>query len=107
MPRRPQTRRPESLPEAAPRQVEVKISGMSLDGEGLARTDDGAEVRVPFTLPGERVRVELERRGAARLVRVLAPSPHRVEAPCPFFGPCGGCTWQHVAYPEQLRLKHG
>jgi len=69
---------------------------------------------IPFTIPGERVRVELGRsRGRANLVEVLEPSPHRVLARCPHFGanadprvgPCGGCTWQHIAYPEQLRLK--
>ncbi len=79
---------------------------------------------MPFTIPGERVRIEMvadrspraESRGkgprrieqdtqAAVLVEILRASPHRVEAPCPHFGPCGGCTWQHIAYPEQLRLK--
>jgi 23S rRNA (uracil1939-C5)-methyltransferase len=80
-------------------------------------------VAVPFTIPGERVRIEIHRRpvkgrpasediAVAVLASVLRPSPHRVEAPCPHFGPpkrgeggCGGCTWQHIAYPEQLRLK--
>jgi 23S rRNA (uracil1939-C5)-methyltransferase len=83
-------------------------------------------VAVPFTIPGERVRIELvaDRKGprrieqgteAAALIEILRASRHRVEAPCPHFGPgspkrreggpCGGCTWQHIAYPEQLRLK--
>ena len=82
-------------------------------------------VAVPFTIPGERVRIQMRRpvkgrpteraRAAssrepngvefATLVSVLRASPHRVAAPCPHFGPCGGCTWQHIAYPEQLRLK--
>jgi 23S rRNA (uracil1939-C5)-methyltransferase len=74
---------------------------------------------VPFTIPGERVRIALrESRGprsepsSATLLEVLRPSPHRVTPKCPHFGPgrdpdrgCGGCSWQHIAYPEQLRLK--
>jgi 23S rRNA (uracil1939-C5)-methyltransferase len=50
---------------------------------------------------------------SADLVEILEASPHRVVARCPHFGPnadprvgpCGGCAWQHIAYPEQLRLK--
>lgn len=107
MSRRP---KPKHLPRArsAPvveRRAVVTVTGMSLEGDGLARTDAGEEVRVPFTLPGERVEVTLGRGGSARVERVLAPSPQRVAAPCPFFGPCGGCTWQHIGYAEQLRLK--
>ena len=51
---------------------------------------------------------------AGILEEVLEASPHRVEPRCPHFGPsaastrgCGGCTLQHIAYPEQLRLKSG
>jgi 23S rRNA (uracil1939-C5)-methyltransferase len=74
---------------------------------------------VPFTIPGERVRVDAAPRPRAdgvlpaRLVEILRPSPHRVAPGCRHFGPdqpaatvpCGGCAWQHIAYPEQLRLK--
>jgi 23S rRNA (uracil1939-C5)-methyltransferase len=66
---------------------------------------------VPYTLPGERVRVEVveehKRWARARLVEVLTPSPHRVEPPCPYFGPgrCGGCQYQHIDYEAQLLFK--
>lgn len=36
---------------------------------------------------------------------LVVPPVHRVEPRCAHFGPCGGCTWQHVEYAEQLRLK--
>src|SRR5262249_32850648 len=66
---------------------------------------------VAGAIPGEEVEVEVEsagrKHGRARLLSVLSPSPHRVAPPCPYFGPCGGCAWQHIAYPEQLRLKEG
>ncbi|MGE0393024.1 MAG: 23S rRNA (uracil(1939)-C(5))-methyltransferase RlmD [Vicinamibacterales bacterium] len=95
--------------------VEIDISAVGPDGDGkgwLGRT----RITVPFTIPGERVRV---RAGRARdgevagdLLDVLTPSADRVVARCRHFGPasaapCGGCTWQHIAYPRQLALKRG
>lgn len=69
----------------------------------------GWVVMVPFTLPGERVRARIYRNhknySEADLVEVLVRSPHRVAPPCPLFGRCGGCQYQHLAYAEQLRWK--
>ncbi len=86
----------------------VVIAAVDLDGDGVGELD-GRSVRVPFTLPGERVEIRLRAEDGGGwigdLVRVLSPSPHRVAPRCRHFGPCGGCAWQHIAYPEQLRLK--
>jgi 23S rRNA (uracil1939-C5)-methyltransferase len=75
----------------------------------LARLDDGTSLFVDGALPGERVEVELQHRKGrvwfARTVAVIDPSSHRVEAPCPYYGECGGCQLQHVAYAHQLELK--
>ena len=75
-------------------------------GNGLAHTDRGGAVLVPFTLPGETVEASNPNASnEAQLLCVLTPSPERVPPPCPHFGSCGGCHYQMANYPEQLRLK--
>jgi len=95
--------------------ADVDIESIALNGDGVARVGH-TPLHVPFTIPGERVRVSVGAIHAgvrsAALVEVLHASPHRVEPGCRHFGPqaeggrtCGSCSWQHIAYPEQLRLK--
>jgi tRNA/tmRNA/rRNA uracil-C5-methylase (TrmA/RlmC/RlmD family) len=71
---------------------------------------DDFVVFVPFVLVGETVAAEItevkKNFARAKLLRVENPSPERVEPECRYFGACGGCQYQHVAYPAQLRLKH-
>jgi 23S rRNA (uracil1939-C5)-methyltransferase len=82
-------------------------------GDGLARVaEDGKPSRVvltPYVLPGERVRVEQEQEKPglvrARTLEVLDPAPARVPPPCPYFGRCGGCHYQHASYEAQLAQK--
>jgi 23S rRNA (uracil1939-C5)-methyltransferase len=77
-------------------------------GDGLARLD-GRVVFAPFVLPGERIlaRAEQEKPGMvrARMVEVLEAAPDRVAAPCPAYGRCGGCHYQHAPYEFQLAAK--
>jgi len=86
----------------------LHIEKLVYGGEGLSRLD-GEVVFTPFVLPGETV--EAERTEArkhvqrARLLSVEEPSPDRVEPPCPVFGRCGGCQYQHAFYDAQLRFK--
>jgi 23S rRNA (uracil1939-C5)-methyltransferase len=86
----------------------LDIDSVNVAGDGVAR-HRGQTLTVPFTIPGERVRVALGPRrndvAATSLIDIVRPSPHRVSPRCAHFGECGGCTWQHIAYPEQLRLK--
>jgi 23S rRNA (uracil1939-C5)-methyltransferase len=88
--------------------LQLHIEKLVYGGEGLSRLD-GEVVFTPFVLPGETV--EAERTEArkhvqrARLLRLEQPSPDRVEPPCPVFGRCGGCQYQHAAYDAQLRFK--
>ncbi len=92
--------------------LEVSVERITNGPEALAHLADGRVVLIEGALPGERVEVELveQRRdyARARLGRILSPpgpSPARRPAPCPVAGECGGCSWQHVAYPEQLAFK--
>jgi 23S rRNA (uracil1939-C5)-methyltransferase len=95
----------------APRELELAIDSLAAGGDAVGRGEDGRVVFVPGAAPGERVRVRLieEHRQFARgaLVEVVAASPDRVEPPCPLFRErtCGGCVWQHVAYPVQAAAK--
>jgi 23S rRNA (uracil1939-C5)-methyltransferase len=41
----------------------------------------------------------------ARLLKVISPSPDRVQPPCPYFTVCGGCVYQHLRYERQLEVK--
>ena len=88
--------------------VQLEISDIAFGGEGVGRIEEFV-VFVPFVLVGERVEAELtevkKSFARARLRRVLAASPLRVEPACAHFAACGGCQYQHVAYPEQLRMK--
>src|SRR5580658_7296429 len=89
--------------------VRLTIDDIAFGGEGVGRVNDFV-VFVPFVAPGEAVEAELievkKRFGRARLLQVLQPSPERVRAACRYFGECGGCQYQHLAYPAQLRIKH-
>lgn len=89
------------------------LGRVALDSGGATPTSsprsEGWVVMVPFTLPGERVRARVYRNhrnySEADLLDILVPSPDRVAAPCPLFGRCGGCQYQHLAYPRQLVWK--
>ncbi len=89
--------------------VTLILHTLSPNGEPFAYLN-GESLPVPFALPGETVEVEvIEGRKASKTVtitKVIDPSPHRVRPPCPYFGECGGCQWQHVAYSRQLEIKH-
>lgn len=83
---------------------EISIDKWVYGGDGLARID-GKVVLAPFVLPGEKVRIGIGAGIRATLIEVVQPAPERVEPPCPVFGRCGGCHYQHAPYEFQLARK--
>jgi tRNA/tmRNA/rRNA uracil-C5-methylase (TrmA/RlmC/RlmD family) len=84
------------------------IEDVGFGGEGVGRIN-GFVIFVPFVIVGEDIEteiVEVKRQFArGRLCQVIKTSPDRVIPPCQYFGQCGGCQYQHLAYPRQLALK--
>ena len=102
-------------------EIDIEIDALDASGAGLG-VHEGGPVRVPFALPGERVRAVVWRQtrasdpaagpggqpaAEADLREVLRPSHERTEPVCPLFGRCGGCQVQHLAYEGQLAWKTG
>lgn len=95
-------------PVAVGQKHTVTITDLAFGGEGVARINDFV-VFVPYVIPGETAEVEIievkKAFSRAKLLQVITPSADRVNPACAHFGACGGCQYQHIAYPTQLALK--
>ncbi|HEX5417494.1 MAG TPA: class I SAM-dependent RNA methyltransferase [Chloroflexota bacterium] len=89
--------------------VELELTDLSYLGGGVGRLPDNRAVFVTGGLPGERVEVEIDEvkraYAAGHVVAVHRPAPERATPPCPYFGSCGGCQWQHLAYTAHVNWK--
>ncbi len=88
--------------------VDLKIQDIAFGGKGVAR-DQGKAVFVPFTIEGETASVQITREkkqfSEGEAIEIKERSSHRVEPECPYFGRCGGCSYQHIDYEHQLAIK--
>jgi 23S rRNA (uracil1939-C5)-methyltransferase len=95
-------------PNADQEIFETSIEKLITGGAGLGRLE-GRAAFVPLTAPGDRVRARVVRSRKsfveAELVELLDAGPDRREAPCPHFGACGGCDWQHLDDAVQRATK--
>jgi len=96
-----------SRPKLSP--VEMTIQEVSRGGAGMGRDLDGRAIFVPFTAPGDVVKVRLknskQRYAEADLLELIEASDQRQDPPCPVFTQCGGCQWQHLPYSLQWNIK--
>jgi 23S rRNA (uracil1939-C5)-methyltransferase len=89
--------------------ITLAIESLAYGGDAIARLEDGRTAFVTGGCPGDVVAAEIveerDRFVRARVSEVLTASPDRVVPPCPYFGVCGGCSWQHVSQRAQLEAK--
>ena len=87
----------------------VEITGYGSRGEGVARLEGGKAVFIPGAARGDVLEVWLNedngRSARAEIVRIVTPSPYRVEPDCPVYQHCGGCDFRHITYEEELWAK--
>jgi 23S rRNA (uracil1939-C5)-methyltransferase len=90
--------------------MRIAIDRLAYGGDGVGRMPDGRTAFVRGGCPGDiveaSVTAEHSRYVNLAVTGVIEPSSDRVEPPCPYFGVCGGCQWQHIAYSAQLAAKH-
>lgn len=80
--------------------VQVAVYGVGSKGDGLAKDESGRDFYVPYSVEGDVADVRITAKRAdgfvADIVNLITPGAHRVEAPCPHFTKCGGCSLQHL-----------
>ena len=90
-------------------EIEINITDLGTEGEGIGHYEDQMTVFVEGGLPGDLVLAHITKVkktvAYAFAAKVLTPSSFRVEAKCPVAKKCGGCMLQHLDYGEQLRIK--
>jgi 23S rRNA (uracil1939-C5)-methyltransferase len=86
----------------------VVIETVAAEGNALAHYE-GRALFVPVCIPGDVVDVQITHKRSSYMmgyvIRMVKPSPLRVEPFCSHFGDCGGCKWQPLPYEKQLEFK--
>ncbi len=88
--------------------IELNIDSLAFGGSSVAR-NEGAVYFIKYGVPGDKVQALITRRKRSYhegiIEELIEPSEHRIAPNCPYFGVCGGCSWQNVTYSEQLEQK--
>lgn len=88
--------------------ITVEIEGMTAEGSGVARYE-GLAVFVPHAAPGDTLRVVIikvsKNYAVGKIREIVAGGAGRIEPDCPSYPQCGGCTFRHLDYAEECRIK--
>ena len=89
--------------------IKLNITSATAEGSGVGKTEDGIAVFVPLSAVGDELEVRILKTkktyAFGKIENIITPSSARIEADCPQFSKCGGCTWRHISYEEELKIK--
>ncbi|MGN0559314.1 MAG: 23S rRNA (uracil(1939)-C(5))-methyltransferase RlmD [Acutalibacteraceae bacterium] len=87
----------------------LSVTGMTAEGNAVCKTEDGMVIFVPMGAVGDLLSVRILKVNKTfaygKLEKILSPSPHRIAVDCPYFEKCGGCTYRHISYEQELEIK--
>lgn len=90
------------------KEYEIKIEAVTNEGNGVGHID-GFTVFVPGSVREDVLNVLIVKVNKSyafgKVLRVIEPSPYRIESKCEYFDKCGGCQLMHIDYLEQLKIK--
>ena len=89
--------------------IKIEITGIAFGGNGVGKDKEGMTVFVPFTAPGDMVRVEVvkvkKRFAEAKLVEIITPSEFRCETKTEGYTESSITQYEHIKYEKQLEIK--
>lgn len=88
--------------------IELTIDALTSEGSGVGRYN-GLAVFVRGTVPQDKIIAHIIKRSKNYAIgiidKILQPSPERIESDCPYSKKCGGCSFRHMTYDEELKYK--
>lgn len=88
--------------------IELTIDALTSEGSGVGRYN-GLAVFVRGTVPQDKIIAHIIKRSKNYAIgiidKILCPSPERIESDCPYSKKCGGCSFRHMTYDEELKYK--
>lgn len=86
----------------------TEFTGYTAEGAAVAKIN-GMTVFVSGGAVGDQCDVKIIKVGKklafGKIEKIIIPSKHRIKPVCIHAGKCGGCSYQHITYEEELNAK--
>ncbi len=89
-------------------EIELSITALSSEGSGIGHYK-GMAVFVDSAAVGDTLKVHIIKvkssYAVGKIVKIIKPSKHRIPPDCPVYDRCGGCSYRHISYEQELTVK--